>query len=37
MDPEGERGYRPPWKITSGYMFPWKFWYGLPREAIGIQ
>ena len=24
-------------KITSGYSFPKKYWYGPPREAIGLK
>ena len=37
-DPEGRgrgQGPRTPWKVTSGYMFPYKYWYGPPREAFG--
>ena len=28
----GGMGSRPPWKITTGYSFPSKFWYGTPLE-----
>ena len=29
-DPEGGQGVQNPasWKITCGYRFPYKFWYG---------
>ena len=29
-----QRSWPTPWKITSGYRFPWKYWYGPALEAI---
>ena len=32
---EGGQGVRnPPWKITSGHRFPYKYWYEPPQDAI---
>ena len=35
----GKQGVRTPTtcKITSCYIFPQKYWYGTPREEIGIK
>ena len=36
-DPEGVKGYKPPWKITSCLMFPEKFWYGQRTDKLRVQ
>ena len=33
VDPEWGQGSRLPWKITSGYRFPYKFLYGSPSRS----